>query len=291
MKCLLLLLLCLGINSLTFAQTTPQNSSLERAFPLTVKIDKSTVINPEADEPGLLSKAVSMGIAPPIFVVFRGNIDGQNHWVFGCRKENALRESIPCAPVPAGTYHGRWIYDHSLLQIVNESTESPITRFLTVSPNPKNMPPKDDPVLQVTPYDFPVRFPNGKSLSDYVGLVHVYGGVSMDLPVGRLPGHENCNIYSWSTYQTSVNCTSSPPIEIHRGYVTLEISTSEDPFASLHCEAKWRWSHCSVLAPGLYYARIRGKRLILLTHKKDGKPEEIGFEVSIPQTGVESPVK
>lgn len=266
-------------------------SSIGKTFPLRVDIRSSVGSDLSGISQEMQSKAAAMGMALPYFVVFRGDIDGENHWLFSCRKENTMRESIPCAPVPAGMYYGRWIFDHSMIQIVNNSSQDPITRFLTASTDPKNPPSKDDPVLQETPYDFPVRFPKGKSISDYAGLVHVYGGVSLELPAGQLPARGNCNIYTWSTYQTSVNCTSSPPVEIHRGYVTLDISTAEDPFASLHCEAKWRWSHCAVLDPGLYYARIEGRRLILLTHRQDGKPEEIGFEVSAPKAGVQSPVK
>ena len=265
--------------------------SISKTFPLQVTIRSSVGSDLSSISEEQRSQAAAVGMALPYFVVFRGNIDGESHWVFSCRKENALRESIPCAPVPAGMYYGRWIFDHSMIQIVNDSSEDPITRFLTASTDPKNPPSKDDPVLQETPYDFPVRFPKGKGLSDYAGLVHVYGGVSLELPAGQLPARGNCNVYTWSTYQTSVNCTSSPPVEIHRGYVTLDISTAEDPFASLHCEAKWRWSHCAVLDPGLYYVRIDGRRLILLTHKQDGKPEEIGFEVNAPKTEARSPVK
>lgn len=202
-----------------------------------------------------------------------------------------MRESLPCTTLPAGPYRGRWIHDHHLLQVVGGSSENPTTRFLTVSDNPKSPPPADDPVLQVAAFDFPVQFPSGKTLKDYPVLAHVYGGYSLELPVGQLPAHGNCTVYTWSAYQTSVNCAAYPSVEVHRGYVNLDFSGEAVSFGSLHCEAKWRWSHCAMLDPGLYYARVDKDRLVLLTHNQDGKPEEVGFSVTLPRNTVQSPIK
>jgi hypothetical protein len=218
-------------------------------------------------------------------------VDGEDHWKFDCRKENMMRESLPCTTLSVGEYLGRWIHDHNLLQIVGGPPENPTLRFLTVSENPKNPPSADDPVLRVAAYDFPVRFPKGKTLKDYPVLIHIYGGYSLELPIGQLPAHGNCTVYAWSAYQTSVNCASYPSVEINRGYVNLDFSAGAINFASLHCEAKWRWSHCSMVDPGLYYARVDKDRLVLLTHNQDGKPEEVGFTAELPRNKVQSPIK
>lgn len=60
----------------------------------------------------------------------------------------------------------------------------------------------------------------------------------------------------------------------------------------MHCEAKWRWSHCSSLEPGFYYARPDGDRMLVLTHDEKGSPKEIGFDVNMPtDPETRSPIK
>jgi len=271
---------------------TPKSASTEDTFPLQVTIettfDAADLISISQQQ---ILKAAAMGIEPPFMAVFHGKINGEDHWVFGCRYENPLRQSLPCTNLPLGQYKGRWIHDYSLIQIVGGTPESPLMRFLTVSNNVKSPPSADDPILHGAVFDFPVRFPDGKNLKDYPLLVHVYGGASLELPVGQLPARGNCSVYSWSAYQTSVNCASYPAIEIHRGYVTLDISVEAASFASLHCEAKWRWSHCAMLDPGLYYARMDKSRMVLLTHNEQEKPQEVGFDVELPRDGTQSPIK
>ena len=273
------------------SSAAPQNPSIEQSFPLQVTIESTFETDMSAISQQQQAQAATMGMELPYFAVFHGKINGEDHWVLGCRKENSLRESIPCTNLPVGEYRGRWIHDYKLLQIVGGPQESPITRFLTVSNNVKSPPPSDDFLLHATAFDFPVRFPDGKSPKDYPALVHVYGGASLEIPVGSMPAHSSCTAHTWSAYQTSVDCATYPAIEIHRGYVTLDISVEAVPFASLHCEAKWRWSHCSMLDPGLYYARADKDRLVLLTHDQNGKPQEVGFAAEFPRDKGQSPIK
>ena len=279
----------LAVGSMLYAQATGVVQPEE--FPLRVTISSVEVSDlTEGISPEKLAEASADGLEAPYFVFFRGMIDGEDHWIFSCRKENRLRESLPCTPIPTGIYSGRWIFDHTMVEIVG-GAEKGITRFLAVSENEKSPPSADDPLLQMPVFNFPVRFPASKSVKDYTVFAHIYGGSSIELPAASLPEHTRCNAYAWSDYQGSVNCTSYPAIEITRGYVTLDFSAGKVPFASLNCEAKWRWSHCSLLDPGLYYGRIVKNRLILLTHDANGKPVEVGFEVQMPRSKVESPAK
>ena len=279
-------------NLADLALPTQQSTPTEQTFPLQVTIETTfDTADSSSISQQQLAQATAMGMEPPFFAVFHGKIDGEDHWVFGCRYENPLRQSLPCTNLPLGQYKGRWIHSYHLIQIVGGTPGSPLVRFLAVSNNAKNPPSADDPILHDAVFDFPVRFPDGKNLKDYPLLVHVYGGASLELPVGQLPAHGNCSVYSWSAYQTSINCASYPAIEIHRGYVTLDISAEAASFASLHCEAKWRWSHCAMLDPGLYYARMDKNHMVLLTNDGQGKPQEVGFDVELPRDGAQSPIK
>lgn len=283
-------LICLSCCRLFIYGQTP---TIEQSFPLGITIDSSQMVDFSANiSQQQQAQAANVGMELPSFAVFDGKINGENHWVFGCRKENALRESLPCTDLPIGEYRGRWIHDHSLLQIIGSGGDL-VTRFLTVSDNPKSPPSDDDPLMHGAVFDFPVRFPNGKGVKDYPVLVHVYGGYSVELPIGSLPARTRCTAQTWATYQiqTTVNCVDYPAIEIHRGYVGLDISVGYVSHASLHCEAKWRWSHCSMLDPGLYYARVEKNRFILLTHDDGGNPQEIGFTAQIAEDRVQSPIK
>lgn len=261
-------------------------------FPLQVTIDSvretDASIGISAEQ---RAQAAANGMELPYFVFFDGKINGDGHFVLSCRKENSLRESLPCTKIPIGEYRGRWIHNHVNLEIIGAPDGKQITRFLIVESKENDPPPADDPLLQMTAFDFPVRFPSGKGFADYPVLAHVYGGFSIELPVGMMPERTRCTAYVWSSYQGSVNCSDYPAVQVTRGYVTLDISAGKVPFASLRCEAKWRWSHCSLLDPGLYYGRIDKDRMILLTHDANGNPVEVGFEVQTDQKRVESPVK
>jgi hypothetical protein len=152
-------------------------------------------------------------------------------------------------------------------------------RFLDVSKDVKNPPPPDDPAYRLPIYDFAVNFPKGKTAQDYPMLVHVYGGVTLSLPVGRIPARSHCSMTTWTAYQTNIDCVSYPSVEIDRGYVTLSVSIGTDRYKSLNCEAKWRWSRCSNIDPGFYFARMEENNRIEVLTNDDGKPKEIGFEV------------
>jgi hypothetical protein len=267
-------------------------NSLATSFPFQISIDSVQEVDATANiSPERLAEASVDGMEIPYFVFFRGKIDGEGHWIFSCRKENKLRESIPCTTIPTGNYRGRWVHNYSIMQIVGGEPSNQISRFLTVESNPKNPLVGDDPILHYGVFDFPVQFPKNKTVADYPILVHVYGGQSLEFQAGSIPGQTRCNIRD-GAYQATINCTEYPPIAIHRGYVTLDISAGEITFASLHCEAKWAWSHCSVLDPGLYYARMDDSgRVMLLVHDEDGKPREIGYSIQTPRSGVQSPIK
>jgi hypothetical protein len=235
-------------------------------------------------------QAASMGAATPDFMMFRGTINGESHWVFGCRKEVMGHESVPCTMIPIGEYRGRWTHDYSLIEIVGGAPL--ITRFLTVDKNVKDPPNADDPLLHLSVFNFAVKVPDGRTTNDYPILLHVYGSVSLQLPVRQAPARSNCNAYTWSAYQTTVNCTASPAREIDHGFVTADVSIGSISHAFLNCEAKWRWSHCAAVEPGLYYARADKKHLILLTHDSKGNPREIGFEANLPNDpALQSPIK
>jgi hypothetical protein len=184
------------------------------------------------------------------------------------------------------------VHDSSVLQIVGGSAGAHMTRFLMVTSDPNNPAPEDDPVMRLPAYDFNVPLPNGRSLDSFPFLIHIYGSQSMELPAGTLPGRITCTESTWNPIQTTVNCTSLPPVEIHRGYVDVDFSSGHRGMASMHCEAKWRWSGCSALEPGFYYARQEKDRLMVLVHENNGKPREVGFEVNIPpDPAATSPIK
>lgn len=260
-------------------------------FPLTVTIDKGGDYTLKLSASEEIENA-KMGIAPPGLFMFWGAINGEHHWVFVCRKEVSGRESVPCTLIPAGEYRGRWVHDSSVLQIVGDTAGSPMTRFLMVTSDTNNPAPKDDPVMRLPAYDFNIPLPKGRSLDSFPFLIHVYGSQSMELPTGTLPGRITCNESTWNPIQTTVNCTSMPPVEIHRGFVDVDFSSGKRGSVSMHCAAKWRWSSCSALEPGFYYARQDKDRLMVLVHESDGKPKEIGFEVNMPaDPATASPIK
>jgi hypothetical protein len=259
-------------------------------FPLDIRISQvqdMTAAFPVADA----VKGAQLGMAPEGFILFRGSINGDSHWLMQCRPEVLGRESVPCTTIPKGEYKGRWIHDHINLQLMGGPNDS-MTRFLIVSADPKNPPaPHATPPLAPI-YGFSVVYPNGKAASDYPIFIHVYGSVSQSFAVGQIPAQSSCSAQSWTPYQTTLNCTTRPAREIDRGYVTVDFSASVTMYASMDCWAKWRWSHCSALEPGFYYARPDKNRMIVLTHDGKGNPKEIGFEPHIPNDpALQSPMK
>jgi len=278
-----LLILCGRATAQTEPNNPPvlqaaQHQAQEDLFPLLVTIESSLETNISNDA-ARIAQAETMGMPPPNFVVFHGKINGEDHWVFGCRPENRLLEIHPCTDLAKGDYRGRWVHDGNLLQIIGGSPEAPVMRFLSVSPNVKSPPLASDPVFSSPGFDFIAQYPKGKTAQDYPVLVHVYGGVTLDFPVGQIPAKTQCTATTWSKYQTDINCVSYPPVEINRGHVTIEVSMERMMYGSLDCDAKWKWSRCSVIRPGFYYARIEGDKKLMVLTNDHGNAKEIGFSV------------
>ncbi len=247
-------------------------------FPLHITIESSS----EEKLPEIASSIAegnAIGMAPPSFAVFHGTIDGENHWVLGCRSENPLLERNPCTDLPHGNYRGRWVHGYDMLQLVGGTPDAPIMRFLDVSKNAKNPPTPDDAAFRSPIYDFAANFSKGKTAQNYPILVHVYGGVTLSLPVGKIPARSSCSMTTWTAYQTNIDCVSYPSVEIDRGYVTLSVSIGSDSYRSLNCEAKWKWSRCSAIAPGFYFARTGKKNRLMVLTDDHGQPKEVGFSV------------
>ncbi len=261
--------------------SAPQSNSQPSpdSFPLQITIE-SSFAEKSAEIAASVAKGNALGAAPPTFVVFHGKINGEDHWILSCRNENPLSERNPCTDLPHGDYRGRWIHDHNLIELVDNPSNPSLVRFVIVSANQKSAPLPDDQIYQLPVFDFTVDYPAGKSAKDYPVLIHVYGGVTLDLPVGQLPARTQCSVTTWSAYQTNINCTNYPSVEIHRGYVTLGASGEHQVYMSLSCEAKWKWSRCSAINPGFYFARLDKTKLFVLTDD-GGKPKEVGFSVQL----------
>lgn len=255
----------------------PEMSTL---FPLHIQISSTFAEKSVSGDSAL--KGEAMGAAAPFFVIYHGTMNGEDHWVFECQRENRFSEVNPCTDLPIGEYRGRWIHDHNLVQVLGGDSTHQIARYWIVSPNPKSPPaPADDSVYQFPTFEFLVSFPAGKSVGDYPAIVHVYGAVTLNFQVGQLPASNRCTATTWSAYQSTVNCTSYPPIPINRGYVTLQVSAERVDYGHLSCDAKWKWSKCAAVAPGFYYARVDKKdRLVVLVHNDKGEPSEITFEAN-----------
>ena len=257
-------------------------ADLARMFPISLEIESSMIVNPISDTQSLL-QASEMGMAPPTFGIFKGTLNGERHWQLGCRAENEKLQQNPCADLLAGSYRGRWVHNRELLEVVVHSDKENSAslmelRYLDITPDPKNPPPPNDPVENLPTSEGSYHIEQAKQ--NYPVLVHVYGAVALSFQVGELPARTNCNIATFSPYQTNVNCVQSPPIPINRGTVSAEASIDGE-LQGLSCDAKWRWTQCSVLEPGFYEARWKDDKhsqLIILC-LKDGRPKEIGYKV------------
>jgi hypothetical protein len=245
-------------------------------FPITLQVEKSDVDNSGISQQQLLQASV-MGMAPPVFGFFAGTLNGERHWHFGCMAENTQYEQNPCADMPIGTHRARWVHNRELLEVFAYDSNGAVTlRYLDVTIDPKNPPPPDDPVqnLPASPGFFSI------TEKPYPLLIHVYGAVSLSLPVGELPARTNCQITAIGSTQANVDCRQYPPIPINRGTVEVQASVN-GRLKSLSCEAKWHWSKCSVLMPGFYEAHWKdnSESKIVLLGQRNGKLEEVGFEL------------
>jgi hypothetical protein len=281
MRRLLFALFCLAATHSLGAQDTDANAVLQKEFPITLEINKSSIVNIAANQPDRLSQANAMGSAPPIFGVFFGTLNMEHHWKFGCWAENPRASQTPCVDMPIGLHRARWVHNRELLEVFAYDSAGKVTlRYLDVTIDPKDPPLPDDPVQNLP--TFPGLFSIDEAKRDYPLLVHVYGSVALSFPAGELPARTNCDITSPFPNRTNVNCTQYPPIQINSGVVDLDASIDGRKRPNISFDAKWRWSKCSVIGPGFDAARWKDSghtQIILLGLDNKGKPEETGFEV------------
>jgi len=270
------LLVFLAASAALSAQQTKIDSS-ESQYPLNIVIQSSQVPNVDLGARPL-AEGEQRGVASPKVIVFKGTINGEDHWGFSCRRENQLYETNPCTDLPTTAYRGRWVHEHSEIQIVSKSPH--IERFLDVFVVEKNPPDDDDAVYLNPTFDFNIPYPKKKSVKDYPILVHVYDSAALRVAVGQLPGRSDCTSKtSPVTNQTNTSCTTSSGQTISRDFVTLDASLDKVPFASLTCSVRLLWSRCEELLPGFYFARVDNMGRLMVLTEDSKKPKEIGFEV------------
>lgn len=274
---------------LGMAQQATGQYDLAKDFPIILEIQGSQVINPVADQPQKLAAANAMGSAPPIFAVFRATLstfgptpERENHWQLGCWAENPLYEQDICSTIPVGLHRARWVHNREMLEVVAYEADGNATlRYLDVTIDPKNPPPPNDPI-QGLPVFAGLYTTNDKTRHDYPEVMHVYGAVNLSLPAGQLPARTSCDITErYINQSVHVECKQFPPIPLSRGYIVIDAGIDGNRQHNVSCDAKWRWSRCSLLGPGLYEARWTdgNHSKIAVLVRRDGKPEEIGFEV------------
>lgn len=277
MKRTFLVFLCFTAYCLASAAQTPAEvDAVLKQFPITFQVEKSDVQNLVTDQQQL-AKAAAIGIAPPVFGFFSGALNGERHWHFGCQAESARYEQNPCVDLPIGAHRARWMHNREVLQVIAYAADGSVSvRYVDVRIDQKNPPPPDDAVQNLPAFQPTILEAKGS----YPELVHVYEAIARRFEIGELPARTNCNISVFSSRYANVNCTSFPPIPITRGTVDIHASVN-GKMTTLSCEAKWKWSKCSVISPGFYIARWKdsGQTQIVLFGTKNDKPEEIGFAV------------
>jgi hypothetical protein len=289
LKRIVILSLFLFLGMTASAQNTDEKSLLEREFPLILEIESSSVINIAADHPDQLAKSNAMGSAPPIFAVFKGSLsrfnvppEREHHWQFGCWAENPRYAQNPCIDMPVGLHRARWVHNRELLEVMAYDSQGNVSlRYIDVTIDPKNPPPPDD-AIESFPAVAGFFNTNEQTRHDYPVLVHVYGAVSLSLPAGELPARTSCDITdTYLNNSTHIECRQYPPIELSRGYVVIDAGIDGSRQHNISCDAKWRWSKCSVVGPGLYEARWKDSThsQLLLLGKRDGKTVELGLQV------------
>jgi hypothetical protein len=289
MKCIVLAAFLLAGALAIHAQDTRDGNdkaTLEKEFPIILEIDQSFV-TPAGVSTAQLAQASAMGMEPPIFGLFKGTLsrfnvppEHERHWQFGCWAENTRFEQNPCVDMPIGLHRARWVHNRELLEVEAYAKDGSVTlRYLDVTIDPKNPPAPDDPIQNLPTY--PGFFGIEQARKNYPLLIHVYGATALNLPAGQLPARINCDITDVFQNRTNINCTQYPPIPLSRGYVVIDASIDGQHGHNISCDAKWKWSKCSVILPGFYAARWKdsGQSQIELLGLRDGKPEEIGFDV------------
>jgi tetratricopeptide (TPR) repeat protein len=260
--------------------TAKQVDNPSSDFPLTLNVDNALVLNFAEKNPEALFQADEMGMAPPIHVIVYASLNGENHWRFTCHRENSHGERNPCTKLAPGSYPARWIHNRELLQILIKEGDAFGWRFLDVEAAPESPANQQDNVLRSESYQFTIRKPEDKGTTEYPMLIHVYGAAKFRLPNGSLPARSHCSATSYTSYRTDVDCTNSGAVQLYKGFVTVEAAIDGNSEWWISCDAKWRWSKCSVLGPGFYPARWKdgpGSRLVVLAVEND-KPHEVTFE-------------
>jgi hypothetical protein len=250
--------------------------ALLKQFPITLRVEKSSVENLVTDQQQLLRASV-IGIAPPVFGFFSGTLNGERHWHFGCEAENTRYEQNPCVDLPIGAHRARWLNNREVLQVIAYAADGSVSvRYVDVSIDQKNPPSPDDPVQNLPAF----QLSNAEAKTSYPEFVHVYDAIALRFEIGQLPARTNCNATVFSSTYANMSCTSFPPVPISRGMVEVHASVNGQT-KSLSCEARWKWSKCSVISPGFYIARWKDSRQtqIVLVGTRNDKSEEIGFAV------------
>jgi hypothetical protein len=271
------------------AQVSDDEATMRREFPLILEITASYVSDNAGISLKQLAEAEAMGSAPPTFAVFKGILstyapeaEREQHWQLGCWAENARYAQNPCVDMPIGPHRARWVHNREMLEVLAYDKGGDVMlRYLDVTANPKDPPQPSDPV-ESSPTFAGLFNANEETRKDYPELVHVYGAVALSLPAGSLPARTSCDIKDmYFSQATHIDCRQYPPVELHTGYVVLDAGIDGNRQHNISCDAKWRWSKCSVIGPGIYEARWKDSAhsQILLLGKRDGKLVDIGFQV------------
>jgi hypothetical protein len=286
---LLLLSLSVPCGALAQSATKDDQEKVDAEFPLILEVESSYVSDTSGIPPEKLAAATAMGSAPPTFAVFKGTLstyaappERERHWQFGCWAENARYAQTPCVDMPIGLHRARWVHNRELLEVFAYDHDGNVSlRYLDVTIDPKNPPPPNDPI-EALPAFAGFFTTSEQTRRDYPVLVHVYGSVALSLPAGELPARTTCDIKDTHFNQTThIDCRQYAPIELSTGYVVLDAGIDGVRQRNISCDAKWRWSKCSVIGPGIYEARWKdsAQSQILLLGKRGGKTTEIGFQV------------
>jgi hypothetical protein len=238
LSCLICLLSCASISA--------QDKKI--GWPLTLEIERSELTNLSGGNVEAARLADEMGAASPVMIMFWGTLNGESHWVFECERENSHGEENPCIELPHGKYIARWMHNRQMLQVFVEGPSGPAVRQFNVSPDPKNPPAPDDPVLATDSYDFPITKPANQQNTSYPLLVHVYGSSRM---------------------------------RISKGYVLLDAKIVGEDTGVVWCDAKTRVGICSPLGPGFFAGRWKDdlKTYLVLLAPVNGEIHEFGFFV------------
>ena len=267
-------------------QSADDKALMEKLYPIILEVESSSMVNAV---PGSLNPANDIGMGPPVFGFFKGNLsrlngppEHEHHWTFGCWAESPRFAVDPCTNMPIGLHRARWIHNREVLEVIAYDADGNSTlRYLDVSIDPKSPPPPNDPIesLPASVGLFGIE----ANKDQYANLVHVYGSSLLRLPAGALPAHSDCRFTATFPNRVDEHCTQYPAVPLTTGYMTVDASIdSAMPHHTLTCDAKWKWSKCSFMPPGFYEARWKDDqhtKVVLLDLSNEHKPREVVFEV------------